>query len=362
MAAKFLFMKRVAAALTVVMASVGVSSTAFAVGSSWVGGAGATNSTKRDWFNTTNWVGGVPGSSGVANFGSSNSYIVNVNSNTAELAALNISSAAASPYQFAGNGSIVVNGSIVNDKAGVKINNLNFTGNSTISGGGTTEVYLNASSSNGSALTVTNHTLLVNGAVADVDMVVNAGGVLKATSTATLGDVDINAGGTLSGYGDGNYMQGEAINLHFTSGASAATVYVQDLSNYDSFSTSGQQTFNGALTIDWAAVGGNTFASWSTFGLFNGPSHTGNFTSVTLANAASPYTGLTFTADGAEWKTQTFTGDAGQQQWLVFQSTTGNLMVVPEPSTMVFAGVGVAMAGWSAWKKRRLAKVLAKKA
>jgi len=34
--------------------------------------------------------------------------------------------------------------------------------------------------------------------------------------------------------------------------------------------------------------------------------------------------------------------------------------VVPEPSTIAFAGIVIGMAGWSAWEKRRLAKVLAK--
>jgi hypothetical protein len=30
------------------------------------------------------------------------------------------------------------------------------------------------------------------------------------------------------------------------------------------------------------------------------------------------------------------------------------LLFVPEPSTLVFAGIGLAMGGWRMWKKRRL--------
>jgi len=77
---------------------------------------------------------------------------------------------------------------------------------------------------------------------------------------------------------------------------------------------------------------------------------------------AAPYAGLTFNQVGSEWKTDPFVGRGGQSQWLVFQSQSGNLVVVPEPSTIVFAGLGVAMSGWTMWKKRRLSKLLAAKA
>jgi len=39
----------------------------------------------------------------------------------------------------------------------------------------------------------------------------------------------------------------------------------------------------------------------------------------------------------------------------------GPVVPVPEPSTITIAGIGIGMAGWSAWKKRRVAKGLAKK-
>jgi len=65
--------------------------------------------------------------------------------------------------------------------------------------------------------------------------------------------------------------------------------------------------------------------------------------------------GLSWTKIGDNWSS----GDIGSGKFFQYQNATGELVVVPEPSTLVFAGVGVAMAGWSAWKKRRLAKVLA---
>ena len=40
-------------------------------------------------------------------------------------------------------------------------------------------------------------------------------------------------------------------------------------------------------------------------------------------------------------------------QRLIFSQSTGTLTVVPEPSTIVFAGIGIAMFGWSTWTRRR---------
>jgi hypothetical protein len=33
-------------------------------------------------------------------------------------------------------------------------------------------------------------------------------------------------------------------------------------------------------------------------------------------------------------------------------------VIVPEPDTMIFAGIGIAMAGWSIWKRRRIAQIM----
>ena len=37
------------------------------------------------------------------------------------------------------------------------------------------------------------------------------------------------------------------------------------------------------------------------------------------------------------------------------------LVIVPEPDTMIFAGIGIAMAGWSIWKRRRIAQIMRSK-
>jgi hypothetical protein len=120
--------------------------------------------------------------------------------------------------------------------------------------------------------------------------------------------------------------------------------------------TSDNINLAGTMNID-LDFGVPQVADYSSWNLFTSGVLTGDFDSITLSGSNGTGWG-SFVKVGGEWTTAA-TPDANGQ-WLVFNPGVGSLVVVPEPSTMVFAGVGVAMAGWSAWKKRRLA--LAKKA
>jgi len=127
-------------------------------------------------------------------------------------------------------------------------------------------------------------------------------------------------------------------------------------------------TLGGSLLLDGAAMTSGPLAIGTTWNLFQGVNFTSgsaspandasNFAALVLADAGSgsPYAGA-FTQFGQEWSSPV----AGDGTYLVFQAQTGNLVVVPEPSTIVFAGLGVAMSGWTMWKKRRLSKLLAAK-
>lgn len=130
----------------------------------------------------------------------------------------------------------------------------------------------------------------------------------------------------------------------------------------------GNFELDGSLSLDGSLLGSSTYAMGTTWNLFAGVNFTGgsaspvnnasNFSAFALVDSASsPYNG-TFTRFGQEWTSP----QATDGTYLVFQAATGNLVVVPEPSTMVFAGLGVAMSGWTMWKKRRLGKLLAAKA
>jgi hypothetical protein len=46
-------------------------------------------------------------------------------------------------------------------------------------------------------------------------------------------------------------------------------------------------------------------------------------------------------------------GTTASGQYLTFDQQAGQMVVVPEPSTVVFAGIGAAMAGWHMLKERR---------
>jgi hypothetical protein len=92
-----------------------------------------------------------------------------------------------------------------------------------------------------------------------------------------------------------------------------------------------------------------SYADQTTFNLFsNFTSNTGDFSAVGL-NATGEYAGLTFTGDGGVWtSTETANG-----QRLVFSTGTGDLIVVPEPSTFAMAVAGVAFGGWRMMRRRR---------
>jgi len=127
-------------------------------------------------------------------------------------------------------------------------------------------------------------------------------------------------------------------------------------------------TLGGSLLLDGTTMGSSPLAIGLTWNLFQGvnftagsasaPNDASNFSALVLADggSGSPYAG-TFTRFGQEWASPMATDGT----YLVFQAATGNLVVVPEPSTIVFAGLGVAMSGWTMWKKRRLSKILAAK-
>jgi autotransporter-associated beta strand protein len=111
-----------------------------------------------------------------------------------------------------------------------------------------------------------------------------------------------------------------------------------------------------------------TYDKGTFFSLFTGwSSGSGNLSAVTLSAVGTDYDGLTFqsfdsiSVDGQNFLNAKYglvSGDwlssfNSNQQALVFSQSTGTLTVVPEPSTIVFAGIGMAMFGWSTWTRRR---------
>ena len=128
--------------------------------------------------------------------------------------------------------------------------------------------------------------------------------------------------------------------------------------NYDEIITPAV-TFGGTLEMNFAGLqyDVNTLETFFTaWDLFTASSYSGNFTSVKVINAPSDYSNMNgnWTLVGGVWQSPIINNDAGNQ-YFAFDATTGQLVVVPEPSTMVFAGLGMAISGWHWLSKRRKA-------
>jgi len=117
--------------------------------------------------------------------------------------------------------------------------------------------------------------------------------------------------------------------------------------------------YGGQVEVEFA--NSNTYAigtSWDLFAASAGTSvdRTGVLSGFSTKGVGSPYDNLQFVKISAG----TGSGDAiWQSDWagstdtkLVFNEATGQLVVVPEPPTMVFAGIGAAMTGWSFLRRR----------
>lgn len=117
--------------------------------------------------------------------------------------------------------------------------------------------------------------------------------------------------------------------------------------------------YGGVVAINFE--NSNTYAIGTTWDLIKTDATTVADRTGTLAGIATtglgPYAGLTFTvlsagtgSGDAVWRS----GWAGSTDTMLeFREASGQLVVVPEPSTMVFAGMGAALSGWSMWRRRR---------
>ena len=201
------------------------------------------------------------------------------------------------------------------------------------------------------------------------DLSVSASGVYNNTSAGSVGQttwdqVSMSSGGTIDLMGIG----GSLVTNGYTQTAGTVKMYVgSDGTTLGSSlvqatdgagDPTGLLSFGGTLDIDFSGSTAESFGTGAGWLLFQGVvTGTTSFSSVLLDNVdpSSPYAGLTFhaAANGDFWTD----ASAVNGQQLVFYRNAGELVVVPEPSTIVFAGIGVAMCGWTMWKRRRLGKM-----
>ena len=190
--------------------------------------------------------------------------------------------------------------------------------------------------------------MLVNGQLGNTAVAVNAGGLLGG-SGRILGDVTVASSGTLSPGNSPGVLTVGSLSL-FAGSHTAMEITGTSGSLYDQVVGvgSGGLTYGGSLDLVMAG----SYADHTTFHLFsNFSSHTGDFAAVGL-NATGEYAGLTFSDSdhvGGVWTSSWTTN----HQRLVFTTGTGDLVVVPEPSTYAMVLAGIACGGWRMMRRRR---------
>jgi autotransporter-associated beta strand protein len=229
---------------------------------------------------------------------------------------------------------------------GVLANNAGTGGTLALTKIGTGTFMLTGSNGYNGATAVNAGKLLVNGQLGNTAVAVNASGLLGGGGTI-LGDVTVGSSGTLSpGNSPGVLTVGS---LSLVAGShTLMEITGTSASLYDQIVGTGVGGLSYGGNLDLVMSG--SYADQTTFHLFrNFTSNTGDFTAVSL-DATGAYADLIFTGTGGVW-TSTWTTN---QQRLVFSTSTGELVVVPEPSTYAMLIAGLACGGWRMMRRRRL--------
>jgi T5SS/PEP-CTERM-associated repeat protein/autotransporter-associated beta strand protein len=201
-------------------------------------------------------------------------------------------------------------------------------------------------SSYAGATTVAAGTLNLTGQLGSTAVTVQAGATLTGTgSVAGGGSVAVAAGGTISpgvsGVGSltiGNYsMASTATAIMEITNSTVGTfdsIVAQSLSNTLAWG-------NGSVSITMSTT--PSYAEGTTFPLFSGfGSYTGTIAGITFDGTGTNYAGLSFDPVGSGlWRT----AQNGSGQLLEFNTFTGNLVVVPEPSGVAMIAAAAAAVG-----------------
>ena len=224
--------------------------------------------------------------------------------------------------------SIDTNGQTVSYDNPIASTNL---GGLTKTGSGT--LFLNAANQFAGATTVNAGTLSGTGSVLEL-LSVQPGAVFDPGSSPTATTI----------FGVGSFAQAAGGTTRMqVSGTTAGLAYDQVL-------------FSGpSKTVSWGGLLDLTlsgsYADYTAFNLFSGfTSFSGNLSGISFAAPGSPYATLSF---GGPVNGVWYTGTTGAGQSMTFSQTTGVLTVVPEPTAVALAAVGVAICGLHSFRRRR---------
>jgi len=156
-------------------------------------------------------------------------------------------------------------------------------------------------------------------------------------------------------------------------GGGSSTSTVLDLGIWD-YSTATWSTGTSSASFSIFNLAGGSGDSLTALLALTGTSFSGNSefssnlaTYSQIAGGGSQAFSVTFDTSGIASPgtyAKTFTINMADQQNLSGAAATNtlivtaNVVVVPEPDTIIFAGIGIAMAGWSIWKRRRIAQIM----
>lgn len=250
--------------------------------------------------------------------------------------------------RFSSNSVADLSGRIANSTGAIRID----TGTNTV-----TFASALASNNTGGLTKTGNGTLVLSGANAYSGTTTVQEGSLIVNNTSGsgtgTGSLTVSSGATLGGSGSiagdttvaGTLLPGNSPGvLDFGGDLTLEGAVVMELNGltrgtqYDGINVGGELAYGGTLTLNF----GSTFSEGDSFNLFDFASTTGSFESITFTGA---YTGALANNAG------TWTGTIGGQDFS-FLDSTGNLNVVPEPSTyalLVLAAAGL----WAVRKRRR---------
>ena len=400
------FARAAAVALVAIGCFACLSSGAFAAPKNWIGTASGT--ARGQWGTSTaaaaNWSpAGNPNSGDTGVFSSSiNQTVTTVSGNTLPIGSLvfrgsgttNFSmntgasividgtgspsvgiSSTSGRQNFSGLGKVVVNASqmtFISSAGGLNFfgGGLDLNGNYLKAQGNIVQGNLGSSVAGATYEVVSGVQDLLFDSVTGVNVsnVVLNGGTTTGDGTSST-DLTVS-GGTWKGGGTFDAVTSSSGLVDLTGAAFLSTTsYVQSatgatrgdvLTDLTSSLVFGDFELGGAYQLNASDLGSDLFPIGTMWSLFSGVNYNNgspaalndasNFLSFALTadSSTSPYYGV-FTNSGQEWSSPS----ASDESYLVFQAATGNLVVVPEPSTYAMALAGLACGGYSMFRRRR---------